>query len=296
MSLAVSRCIFILIFIPVSLFAKYNVSMCTIFQNDAPFLREWIEFHKMQGIEHFYMYNNDSSDDYLAMLQPYMDKGVITLVQWPYDYNEGDVVAWKDIQTGAYMDCIAKYGKDSRWIAFIDSDEFLFCPSGKKLHAFLRRYKNHAAVCANWLMFGTSDVEVIPEDCLMIELLTHCSHPSNSVNSHVKSIVQPKFVVGCPNPHYFYYKEGFYAVGSDLAPIPGAFSQIINHDKIRINHYWTRTNRYFHEFKIPSRHKRRREKEDSLEKAAEAFNQATDDRILRFVPALRKRMKLRSRS
>ena len=42
---------------------KYKVSICAIFKNEAKYLREWIEFHKIVGVEHFYLYNNFSTDD-----------------------------------------------------------------------------------------------------------------------------------------------------------------------------------------------------------------------------------------
>ena len=44
--------------------AKYNVSICAIFKNEALYLKEWIEFHRIVGIEHFYMYNNNSEDNF----------------------------------------------------------------------------------------------------------------------------------------------------------------------------------------------------------------------------------------
>ena len=58
--------IFFLIFILFSsLEAKsYNVSACAIFQNEAPYLKEWIEYHRLIGVEHFYLYNNGSTDNY----------------------------------------------------------------------------------------------------------------------------------------------------------------------------------------------------------------------------------------
>ena len=38
---------------------KYNVAVCTIFKNEAPYLKEWIEFNLIAGIEHFYLYNGE---------------------------------------------------------------------------------------------------------------------------------------------------------------------------------------------------------------------------------------------
>ena len=62
---------------------QYELSIGAIFQNEAPYLKEWIEFHKLVGVEHFYLFNNCSTDDYLAILQPYIESGEVDLFQWP---------------------------------------------------------------------------------------------------------------------------------------------------------------------------------------------------------------------
>lgn len=36
---------------------EYELAIATIFKNNAPFLKEWIEYHRMQGVKHFYLYN-----------------------------------------------------------------------------------------------------------------------------------------------------------------------------------------------------------------------------------------------
>ena len=41
----------------------YYSSICAIFKDEARFLREWLEYHRLIGIEHFYLYNNFSTDD-----------------------------------------------------------------------------------------------------------------------------------------------------------------------------------------------------------------------------------------
>jgi hypothetical protein len=49
---------------------RYELTACLKFKNAARFLPEWIEFHQMVGFEHFYLYNNNSTDDYLGALAP----------------------------------------------------------------------------------------------------------------------------------------------------------------------------------------------------------------------------------
>lgn len=41
-------------------YAQYELAICAIFQDEAAYLKEWIEFHKLVGVQHFYLYNHAS--------------------------------------------------------------------------------------------------------------------------------------------------------------------------------------------------------------------------------------------
>ena len=62
---------------------KYRLSLCLIFKNEAPFLKEWIDYHTIVGVDHFYLYNNNSDDNYKEVLEPYIRQGIVTLIEWP---------------------------------------------------------------------------------------------------------------------------------------------------------------------------------------------------------------------
>ena len=62
---------------------RYQLSICAFFKNEARYLKEWIEYHRLIGVDHFYLYNNGSTDDFKRVLNPYVRKGVVTLVNWP---------------------------------------------------------------------------------------------------------------------------------------------------------------------------------------------------------------------
>ena len=57
----------------------YGISICAIFKDESIYLKEWIEFHLLIWIEHFYLYNNFSKDSYLEVLKPYIEKNIVTL-------------------------------------------------------------------------------------------------------------------------------------------------------------------------------------------------------------------------
>lgn len=266
----------------------YELAIAAIFQNEGPYLKEWIEFHKLVGVQHFYLYNNNSTDHFYQVLNPYIEKGEVSLVDWKRDYSHGDGKGWGQIQCEAYNHCLSTYGSETQWLAVIDTDEFLFCPTGELLTVFLKRYSEFGGLGANWLMFGTSYIEEIPHGFLMIELLTRCAHPDFRDNLRIKSIVQPKYASNFPNPHYCIYKKGKYCVDALMRKIKGWDGNEKLLDQIRINHYWTRNNRYFQEKKIPSRVKRRQsENRQKLTDWAENFNASTNTDILQYVPLLK---------
>ncbi len=288
--------IFCLFTISSSYLHAYNLALCAIFQDDAPYLKEWIEFHKLQGVEHFYLYNNNSQDEYMSVLQPYIDTEEVTLVQWPFRYPYGDHAGWIRIQTAAYMDCILGVQDTVQWLAVIDTDEFLFCPDGTKLPQFLKEYESYPGLAVNWIKFGTSGVWDTPPGYLLIELLTRSSEFADPDNFFVKTIVQPKYVENCISPHFFLYKEGASAVNSNKKPMTHkrkTQSRKTLFDKIRINHYWTREEKFFMERKIASRQKRRSfHTTQKLLNHAESCNARVNTAILQYVAPLREQMGL----
>ena len=56
----------------------------TTIKNEGGSLAEWLEYHLRVGIEHFYLYDNNSNDGTRRVLQPYIDRGLVTLVVWPF--------------------------------------------------------------------------------------------------------------------------------------------------------------------------------------------------------------------
>ena len=125
------------------------LSICCIYRDEAPYLREWIEFHRLVGVEHFFLYDNRSEDDHRRVLEPYVESGLVTLHDWPEHPG----------QRGAYDHCLRAHEGDSRWIAFIDADEFLFSPLGVPLPEILRELEDAPGVGVSWILFGTSGHE-----------------------------------------------------------------------------------------------------------------------------------------
>lgn len=283
---------------------KYDLSVAAIFQNEAPYMKEWIEFHLLLGVQHFYLYNNLSTDNYKRVLLPYIKKGIVELIDWPYSFSHNQekesLVGWHSIQGNAYNDAVIRSTGVSKWLAVIDLDEFLFTVKVNNLVNFLIDYEEFGGLAVTWCMFGTSFVEKIPEDKLLIESLVLRASSKIRCNNYIKSIIQPERVEKSISAHIFQYKPPFFAVnpngkelelnGTHLEKPSGEKLESFR-DKIRINHYWTRDEDYFRNVKIADRRKRGWSEKMSW-KRYKQFNQHNDTSIERFIKPLRKRMGL----
>lgn len=268
---------------------KYDLSVCAIFRDEAPYLKEWIEFHKLVGVQHFILYNHLSEDNPREILQPYIDDKTVELFDIKMEIESR--ADWINIQLGAYKDGLKRFNGISKWVAFLDSDEFLTPVQTDSLLAVLKDYEECAGVCAHWQIFGTSHIKQIPENVLQIEALLYRSNVDMVSNGHVKSIVRPETVATFNNPHYATYKKGYTQVNENKEPFSGAIKKEISVNILRINHYWTRDENYFFNVKVPSRVKRGFSVEKELAKA-QNYNDVLDTDMFRFVPALRKKMGL----
>lgn len=125
---------------------KYRVSICAIFKNEAAYLREWIEFHKIVGVEHFYLYNNFSTDNYLDILKPYIDDDTVSLLDWNFEHQ----------QMQCYKDAIKRFSSETNWLGFIDIDEFVVPNSTDNIFDYLKDFYHYPAVLIYWKLFGAS--------------------------------------------------------------------------------------------------------------------------------------------
>ena len=56
-----------------------QIAACARIKNEGTYIQEWLEFHQMVGIDHFYIWDDSSTDNTRAVLAPYVRSGVVTL-------------------------------------------------------------------------------------------------------------------------------------------------------------------------------------------------------------------------
>ena len=132
---------------------KYKLSICTAtMRHDRSYLVEWLEFHRLMGVQHFFIYDTSPRKKQHLLrkvLADYVASGNITIVSWPYSncvegMGSGRWVQWVENKasvffqpprtishTAALASCYSRFKFTTEWMAHVDDDEFLSFNFGK---------------------------------------------------------------------------------------------------------------------------------------------------------------------
>lgn len=189
-------------------------------------------------MEHFYIYDNESSDGTTEILKEYEKIGLVTYIYWP----------GKGQQVSAYSNAIHRFKNNSIYIAFIDADEFLFSVAENKIideiNQILNQYKKSripglekdpAAIGVNWRTYGTSFYSNKSDD-LVIKRFVYRRRDNEGANIHIKSIYNPRAVAKI-YVHHADFVPGYCCISENGSEIPGPFFREGRCQRLRINHY-----------------------------------------------------------
>jgi hypothetical protein len=130
---------------------KWDLAVLCIVKNEEMVLEEWLEHNIWQGVQHFYIIDNGSTDGTKNIIQRYVSKGLAT-----YYYMDG-----KAKQAEHYNKVYnEKARSESKWLAVIDVDEFMYNRTkGKTIRDYVSEldYNKFGGARLQFKMFGSSD-------------------------------------------------------------------------------------------------------------------------------------------
>lgn len=186
-----------------------NIILLAQFKNETMNLKVWIDHYLWQGIDKIYLIDNDSTDEPLKILQPYIDKNIVHYTFNPKKYN----------QLENYKELIKKENlqNKTKWLIICDLDEF-FYGYPKKLKDTINEFNEYDIIYSNWKMFGSNNLIEHPKDIRKSLLLRQ-----PELNLLTKYIVQIKNInIDNINLHEIYADK---------------LNFIIENNKIKLNHY-----------------------------------------------------------
>lgn len=128
---------------------KYETAICALAKNEELYLKEWLDHHYALGFDHVYLIDNNDKPGLKSFLASYLDKALLTIIDF-HGIKPSN-------QSAAYEYCLANYAKETRWMAFIDIDEFIVLNKDTSIRTFLERYVSFPSVLMNWIMYGSNN-------------------------------------------------------------------------------------------------------------------------------------------
>ena len=265
------------------------LSVAAIMKNEARYLAEWIEFHRLVGVERFYLYDNDSTDDSLARLKPWRDADIVRVIPWPR------FIAGANPQYLAYAHAAALTAGATRWLACIDLDEFLFPVEADDLRRLLGHLEmaESLAVFRREFAFGGHDA---PPEGLVIGNYTLTRPLMSSDRAKYKSITDPARARAVRSAHGFVLDEGAVVRNEGLEPLQKDTERRfdIRMDHLRVNHYFTKSRDEFRWKLSRGNMTDRPDWKEKISRAVEKLDREateTDTTIQRFLPQLETRLR-----
>ena len=219
----------------------HDLSVVAIMKNEGHYIKEWLDYHLLAGVDHFYLYDNESPDNQAEVVKPYVEAGIVDYFHMP----------GKAMQMVAYNDAVKRFKFQSRYMAFIDGDEFIYPKTGQSVvevvDALLNGKPNAAGLAVNWQCFGSNGQEKADYSRGVLERFTRRA-PSNWIrcetiggNQLIKNISNPRAINFVKNPHYSTYFEGLYSVNEYGGLVESWSNAPVTVEKIVMNHYNTKS-------------------------------------------------------
>ena len=207
---------------------KYFLSLCCIIKNERN-LEEFIIYYILLGVEHIYIYDNESTYPIKDRLNSFIYKKYCTIINFPGKYK----------QLVAYNDCINKTKNNTKWLIICDGDEYIVPKKDNywSIKDFLNDNNDAHAIGINWVMFGTSHYDTKQEGFIIDKY----RYSSSKQDKHIKTICQPKYVISVDGPHCVQLEDPSKYIDANKNIIKGPFNENHTINIIQMNHYHSKS-------------------------------------------------------
>ena len=160
-------------------------------KNEAPYIVEWVAYHRAIGVDNFIIYTNGCEDGTSEILDRLQEMGVLQ------HRNNDDWRGNSPQQFALNQSQKEPVIKNAEWIIHIDVDEFINVRTGNgTLDDFFAKVPDATNVAMTWRLFGHNGVTALSDD-FVIDQFDHCA---------------PAY---CPKPHTVWgFKTMFKNIGA----------------------------------------------------------------------------------
>lgn len=197
---------------------KKELAVLAIVKNEGKVINEWLDHYRWQGVEHFYMIDNNSTDDTREIL---LNQPDVSYYYCPIPHS----------QINYYNQVFNIIKNDCEWLIVCDADEYIYNRNkGQKITDYLRNVTQNA-ISLDWKMFTSNGYITQPPSIRKYFTRRRKRLFQSDKNS--------KMIVRASSTSYLYVHAHKYE------GLP-----IVNPPELALNHYAIMSLEYFKEVKM----------------------------------------------
>jgi hypothetical protein len=267
------------IFVFCSCSKPYHLVAVTIFKDESEFLESWIDHYIKEGVDHFYMLDHGSKDNYLDVIRKYPGN-MITLVRDSSSKSTPSTHVQREQLLNKFF--LKQIVRDANWVMVLGIDDYVYPSSfrtciGNVLNGMEPSVQT---VVLPWKLFGSKVLENnTPQDIIVNHLLRREQNFDFRMKSALKTIVRVtdslRLTKHASNANQS-VAEHFSSGDPFSADVKFSWA-FGNAQPLQLNHYMVVSKSYFHNLQCgakcsqPSEHKPySKEVYDKLEETANA--------------------------
>jgi hypothetical protein len=170
---------------------RHYLSIYAIFQNEAHIIREWMDLHWREGIEHFFLLDHGSTDDWRDRIAAHVAAGRVTVRSLASGAGGLDQLRVEHAEFAL---------RDSEWVVLQDLDEFTYANGTTSIAGWLKALPADVhQVVVPWICFGTGgnlrQPDQVVKECRRSEDMAARPRLSDQERPwHVKSIFRARYL------------------------------------------------------------------------------------------------------
>lgn len=231
---------------PDPLAGRHGISIVACVKNEAPYIEEWVRFHRSIGVRHFHIYDDGSTDGTMDTLRSLLSAEFLTIVPWVMRMRDQATSVVLNGQAIAFAHALLNFGGAYDWMAFIDVDEFLLPRRDRTLGEALRHAKGFPNISLPWHMFGHGGHRLRPAEPVCLSYTMRVAHPKRQDGnaSNFKCIVDPTRVTGV-SVHRFCTKDFGDRTSNDAGLVASVRDRkaeaFFSAQYLQLNHYYLKS-------------------------------------------------------
>ena len=210
---------------------KCYLSVMAIFKNETMNLKVWLDHYLWQGVEHFYLIDNGSTDNPLNILQSYIDQGLVSYHYKPEKHCQVD--HYRNVYDAENIK------EKTTWLCICDLDEFFFGTEKKLTSTLLKSFNKFDVIYKNSHFYGSDNLIQHPKD-----IRASIIHRQEELGSGMKYFFKPTAINNSSEIWIHWLVES----GTTCKKVLN--TETFDNEKIRLNHYNIQSLEYFTKVKM----------------------------------------------